>query len=175
MIAAAIAANMAVVRQGVELLRSPAAADYARRAPAVFGSSAGGHFRHAIEHYTGLLEGLAGGEIDYERRARDSHLESDPTAAAAALEQIAARLEQLIALEDCPLRVRAETAGGDVPPVWCESSLRRELEFLLSHTVHHFALVATICRLHGHEPGAEFGMAPSTLRYRNAQAAPCAR
>jgi uncharacterized damage-inducible protein DinB len=173
-IAAAIAANLAVVRQGVAWLRSPAARDHQRCAPAVFNSTSGGHLRHVIEHYTALLDGLEAGIVDYERRARDAQMEADATAAARALELIGVRLENLREADDRPLRVRAETTGDEVPPVWCTSSLQRELEFLLSHTVHHYALVATIGRLQGHEPGAEFGMAPSTLKFRRAEASACA-
>ena len=42
----------------------------------------------------------------------------------------------------------------------------RELLFLISHTVHHFALIAFMLRSFGIEPGDKFGVAPSTLRYR---------
>jgi hypothetical protein len=41
----------------------------------------------------------------------------------------------------------------------------RELQFLLSHTVHHYALMALILRLQGFNPAAEFGVAPSTLQH----------
>jgi hypothetical protein len=45
------------------------------------------------------------------------------------------------------------------------SSISRELQVLSSHTIHHFALIAMTLRMHGVELDAEFGMAPSTLRY----------
>ncbi len=32
---------------------------------------------------------------------------------------------------------------------WTPTSFVRELELLLSHTVHHYALVAVMCRLEG--------------------------
>jgi hypothetical protein len=47
----------------------------------------------------------------------------------------------------------------------CASTVARELQFLLSHTVHHYALIALILRLQGFEPGEEFGVAPSTLAH----------
>jgi len=37
--------------------------------------------------------------------------------------------------------------------------------FLLSHTVHHYALISVALKLQGIDPGEEFGIAPSTLRY----------
>jgi hypothetical protein len=42
------------------------------------------------------------------------------------------------------------------------------LQFLLSHTVHHFALMALILRAQGADPGDDFGVAPSTLEHRRA-------
>lgn len=47
---------------------------------------------------------------------------------------------------------------------WSISSLKRELQFLLSHTIHHYSLIALALRLQGFEPGAAFGVAPSTLK-----------
>jgi hypothetical protein len=50
-------------------------------------------------------------------------------------------------------------------PYWTRSSIARELQSLLSHTVHHYALIAIALRLQGIEPSAEFGVAPSTLEH----------
>ena len=53
---------------------------------------------------------------------------------------------------------------------WSRSTLRRELQFLLSHTIHHFALIGLLLSFHGVEPGEEFGVAPSTLKHWRSQA-----
>jgi len=65
-----------------------------------------------------------------------------------------------------PLFVRAEEEpeGASSGPSWSLSTVHRELQFLGSHTTHHFALIAVLLRTLGHEPPAEFGVAPSTLR-----------
>jgi len=42
----------------------------------------------------------------------------------------------------------------------------RELMTLSSHTIHHFALIATTLRGHGVQVDANFGVAPSTLSYQ---------
>jgi uncharacterized damage-inducible protein DinB len=55
------------------------------------------------------------------------------------------------------------------PDTWTRSTVARELQFLLSHTVHHYALVAIRLRLAGREPAAGFGVSPSTLRFRGNQ------
>jgi uncharacterized damage-inducible protein DinB len=174
MIIPSIRDNVAALRQGIELLAGLSSEAYARRTPACFNSSAGGHLRHVVEHYLSFLQGTETGEIDYEARARDPLIESDPRYAAAQLEAIGERLERLQANRE--LRVRAECAPADVT-TWGGSSVVRELEFLLSHTVHHYALIGVICQLGGHTLPKDFGMAPSTLRYLQAQpvASSCAR
>jgi len=43
------------------------------------------------------------------------------------------------------------------------SSVRRELQFLQGHTVHHFALMATMLKFYGINVPRDFGIAPSTL------------
>jgi uncharacterized damage-inducible protein DinB len=172
MITPSIRDNVAALRQGTELLAGLSAESYAKRTPACFNSSAGGHFRHAIEHYLSFLQGTETGEIDYEARARDPLIEKDPGYAAAQLNAIGERLERLES--DRELRVRAECAPADTT-TWGMSSVVRELEFLLSHTIHHYALIGVICRLDGQKLPKDFGMAPSTLRYLQFQAAACAR
>ena len=165
--------NIAALRQGIRLLSGLSAASYAKRTPACFNSSAGGHVRHIIEHYVGFLHGTETGEIDYEARARDPLIETDPHYAIGQLESINDRLELLSV--DRGLRVRSESALADAEAVWCDSSVLRELEFLLSHTVHHYALIGVICQLDGHVLPKDFGMAPSTLRFLRKQAlAACA-
>jgi uncharacterized damage-inducible protein DinB len=46
----------------------------------------------------------------------------------------------------------------------------RELQFLASHTVHHFALVALLLRLAGVSVPDGFGVATATARHREAAA-----
>jgi uncharacterized damage-inducible protein DinB len=174
-LAIAVHANLAVIRQGVALLGALGDERYGARVPVAYGASIGGHLRHIIEHYLGFLNGLPDGALDYEHRARDPLMETSPAYAADTLAAIADRLEDLAAHPPIggALRVHAETSEHTA----AGSSVLRELEFLLSHTIHHYALVAVMARLQGHEPPTDFGVAPSTLKHQRQQAAsaPCAR
>jgi hypothetical protein len=59
-----------------------------------------------------------------------------------------------------------EDAGSHgVRECFMESSISRELQFLSSHAVHHFALIAMTLRAEGVPMDPDFGMAPSTLRH----------
>jgi uncharacterized damage-inducible protein DinB len=168
----ALRAHLAVIRQGITLLGALGEARYTARVPLCYDASIGGHLRHIIEHYRSFLHGLDAGEIDYENRPRDALIEQNAGHAAGVLAEIADRLHSLEGtLAERGVRVAAEVAPGTATT----SSVLRELEFLLSHTVHHYALVAVMARLQGCEPEATFGVAPSTLRYRENHAAACAR
>jgi len=169
--------TLACLAQGIALLRRVSPAQYARPQPECFHSSLGGHFRHNLDHYTCYLEGLAGGRVDYDARTRDSLIETDPAYAAGRLEAVGRDLQALQPDQlAVPLSVRMDT-GSDVPDdeAWTPSSGRRELQFLLSHTIHHYALIAVICHQLGVALEPAFGVAPSTLRFQQSQGAACAR
>jgi uncharacterized damage-inducible protein DinB len=167
----AIQVNLVVIRQGITLLQQLGQERYGSRVPLCYNASVGGHLRHIIEHYQSFLRGLIDGEIDYEKRARDPLVENDPAYATDILESISEQLDEGSGLlTNNGLTLCAETTPG----IATATSVLRELEFLLSHTIHHYALVAVLARLQGHEPEASFGIAPSTLKFQRSQAA-CAR
>jgi len=59
----------------------------------------------------------------------------------------------------------AGTKEDDDGSPWSESTVKRELQYLQAHTIHHYALIALILRIQGITPHDEFGVAPSTLRH----------
>jgi hypothetical protein len=63
--------------------------------------------------------------------------------------------------------VRSESDTG----VWLTSSVAREMEFVLSHMIHHHALIAEKLVGQGIILDRAFGVAPSTKSYRNKLAA----
>jgi uncharacterized damage-inducible protein DinB len=167
----AIAANLAVIQQGIDLIGAMSSESYARRIQLCYNASVGGHLRHIIEHYQAFLRALDDGEVAYEKRVRDPLVENDPGYAGGLLESIAQQLAQLAEkLGNRALHYCTETTEG----ITSGTTALRELEFLLSHTIHHYALVAVMARLQGYEPEATFGVAPSTLKFQRTQAA-CAR
>lgn len=123
--------------------------------------SIGAHFRHVIDCYRCFLTGVGQHRIAYNQRERNRSLEDSRSLAIQSLEQTINRLEQmrLTALTQHVL-VSTENRSS-----WSRSSVLRELDFLLSHTVHHYSLIAMLLRIHEINPGDEFGVAPSTLNY----------
>ncbi|MCZ6727289.1 MAG: hypothetical protein O7A98_08020 [Acidobacteria bacterium] len=126
----------------------------------------GPHFRHCIDFYDCFLAGLEPRRIDYDARDRSAAVESAPEPALAALHRIRGRLDEL-GEEEGELRVRADVVTEQA--TWTRSTVNRELLFLLSHTIHHYALIALLLRQGGIDVPTDFGFAPSTLEHQKRQ------
>jgi uncharacterized damage-inducible protein DinB len=143
----------------------------------------GQHVRHILDHYACLLgatEGRVGataGRVDYTRRAREELIGCCPEAAIARIDVTRQRIARLRDTTGDSLEPRGEglrmeviftPARTDAEPVQrrLTSTLERELMFVLSHTIHHMALIAVLLRREGTVliPSG-FGVAPSTVRH----------
>lgn len=167
-----LAAAVAILGQGEELLGALPVASYTRRVPQAFAASIGGHYRHCLDHFTSLLRGLDADMVDYDHRARDPRIEMDPGFALGLTRRLRAQLEQLPpgALE---VRVRARCevsyAHGDSPVTG--STFGRELVYAIAHAIHHYALIAVMARLLEVDLPPQFGVAPSTVAHQARQGA----
>lgn len=159
--------NIKALQQGERLLGQLSDAAYNHPVQQVFQSTVGTHIRHNIDHYACFLSGLESGRIDYAARQRDRRVEQDRLYAITEMSNLRMRLERVTEVWN-GLRLQVVT---DVGPGHASTSIKRELEFLLSHTTHHYALMAIICRLQGIDVESDFGIAPSTLRHRTRQVA----
>lgn len=170
-VAQLIADNLTVLGQGRELVTVLDGPAFTANAPALALSGVGPHLRHVIDFYQRFLDALEEPQtpgsilrIDYDARERDPRLEIDPDHATATLGRTMDRLRAVaFADEERPLEVRSDGSP------WISSTIARELQSLVSHTVHHFALIAVSVRCQGGDPGPDFGVAPSTLRHWEAQ------
>jgi hypothetical protein len=121
-----------------------------------------------LEHYLCFLQGLPARRIDYDARARDERIESSRAAALDATRDVLAALLHLDPHGDPAVEIQMDSGSGDLGEDWRASSVGRELQFLCSHTVHHFALIKLLLEGAGVELAVEFGVAPSTLAYQRA-------
>jgi uncharacterized damage-inducible protein DinB len=133
----------------------------------------GGHLRHVADFVAAFVRAVRDGAVDYDRREREPRLEQDRRAMEAHLAELDDELARLESAPSLPgeLRVRLEASLAPGAPE-LSSSLERELSFLVSHTVHHFALIALQLRARGLDPGPEFGVAASTLAHWSVCARP---
>ncbi|MEM0965060.1 MAG: DinB family protein [Verrucomicrobiota bacterium] len=161
-----VSANLSLLSQCAALLETFSPEIYSAKEPPVFPSSIGAHVRHVLDHYDSLLAGVSAGLIDYHSRERDADTEVHISRALERIRDIRdqmtdAKWSETDLSESLQLRVSAED-----PPKTISSTLERELFFSLSHSIHHFALIAMTARRNGSDIPSDFGVAPSTLSYR---------
>ena len=75
---------------------------------------------------------------------------------------------------DQQIRVKMDCGSTQFNQGWSQSTVHRELQFILSHTIHHYALISVICQLWGYAVPEGFGVAPSTLKHQQKSHAVCA-
>lgn len=124
--------------------------------------SIGAHFRHNLEFIEHFVAGIDSGRVDYCQRSRDTRVENDR---AYAIERFETCIEVLGKLTDKCIDQAVLVNSEIDPDVWLGSTLGREIEFVHSHTVHHYALVSAKLQALGIKVPEDFGVAPSTLRY----------
>jgi hypothetical protein len=156
-----------VLAQGLALLQQLDGVTYAQPLAPPFAASVGQHYRHVIDHFQCFLEGVAAGCIDYDRRRRERRIEQDLQHARRVTMSLLERLQALESRQlSRPCLVRFSVGYGDPQPKAMPSNLARELSYCISHAVHHFAIVRLLCDQLRVTVPDEFGVAPSTVRYR---------
>lgn len=132
----------------------------------------GAHLRHLIEHYEALLFAPQPGFVDYDRRPRDGGLERCPIQADERLRALQQQLAHGAGLDlQAPLQVLGQAGLAGELAFQVISSVGRELVFLASHAVHHFALLRGFCIANGIDIAPDFGHAPATVAHARAAAA----
>lgn len=163
---AAVRPLVGLLRQLSDLIETLTDDEYTRKPVGIVESSIGGHVRHNLDHIAALLRGLPTGRLSYDHRDRGTDVECDRLAA---LEAILRLEDELLAFawDEMPQRVVLESlVSPDLPPVVTVTSPERELAFVVSHTIHHNALIRVMVKLLGGDVPADFGYAPSTLAHR---------
>jgi hypothetical protein len=155
--------NQQVIDQALAVVGEHAAPGARHSAPP-FAGPVGVHLRHVVEHYEALVNGLTLGVVDYDGRPRDRQLESSPTLARDRLLGLRQVLGQWTPdVLDRPVQVLGQGGITGDFDFRVASSVGRELVFLASHAVHHFALLAERLQRHGVPVPAHFGKAPGTV------------
>lgn len=143
------------------VLTLPADAYCARSSRA--SGSVGEHVRHMLDHISALVSATPSSVLSYDHRTRGTALETEPSVAVREMMRLDAALERWSerSLDEPVTVVAMMSADGRAVSGW--STLARELAFVMSHTVHHQAIVALLLEQLGMEsPGERFGYAPST-------------
>ena len=164
-----IKSNIFFLNQGIELLSNVSDKMYSSNDGNYNKSGIGRHFRHIVEHYFSLLN-EENAVVDYDARERYLKLENSRKLMIETMEEIVFSLNQLLNKSDYlqkEIQVRSNEGIGEENSPLSKSTIHRELQFLISHTVHHYALIGLILQTMGFNLLPEFGVAPSTLKHEH--------
>ncbi len=163
-----------VLEQIHELVTSLSQWQFVRTPVGPVHSTIGSHVRHSIDHVHAWLKALATDCLDYDDRQRATDVELQRDIALAVLQLL---IEQVrgISLDDArkPWTMQAQVTEGG-PSLSMQTTALRELVFVLSHTIHHNALIGVMARVHGVALPPGFGYAPATLTYASSHDCTCA-
>lgn len=135
---------------------------YVYKNPLMSDATIGQHVRHIIELYQEMLTGYLNGEVNYEKRQRNFLIETDIAFAATQMSAINTMLNK--ADKQLLLTTGYETGDANTTIV---TTYARELVYNIEHTIHHMALIRIAFKsAFDIELSNEFGVAPSTLKYR---------
>lgn len=160
-------ANIESLKQAEHLLIKITDSQY-RAVIHPFTANIGKHLRHITDHYRLLLEGLPGTLVEYDHRERLATEENERSAMILRLRSLCNELSRLTdtCSKDVPLSISLAVNELEESPT-VKSTLSRELVFLQSHSVHHYAIISAILKLQGIQFDPDFGIAPSTLKYEH--------
>jgi uncharacterized damage-inducible protein DinB len=156
-----------VLDQLAEVVRGLTTEQYTTPPVGVVESSIGAHVRHCLDHIEAFLVGIEEGQIEFDHRERGTQIERSPQAALRMIARLKRRAERAASVsleQSVRLTLLVDAAQ---PPISVRSSLGRELAFVISHTIHHEALIGTMVRMLGGRVPDDFGVAPSTKLHRN--------
>lgn len=133
-------------------------------------ASLGAHYRHVLDHFLCLAEGVRTGQVNYDQRRRNPQLENSVVCARLVTEGL---IDELGGLSRETLqRQCAVTYGvvyGESEDEAVRSNFAREVMFCVGHAIHHYAILKLLCAGVGVKPPYEFGIAPSTLKHLEAE------
>lgn len=160
-----VASLRTVLGQVIDVVDGLDDEQYTRKPIGPFESSIGGQVRHCVDHFQALFPSAASGRLDYDKRERGTDVETDRSSALDVLNDIDRRLCDLHGAPlDRPIELTVMVLS-DAEPVRVPSSLGREMAFVLSHTIHHNAMIAAMAKLQDAPVPDRFGYAPSTIAF----------
>ncbi len=142
--------------------------DYSLPIPTLKGASIGKHTRHIVEFYQCLLFNVTDNTVNYDKRNRNLLLEENVKYTLDYITEIIDNIERI----DTNKRLLLASIFDDKEYVM-ETSLYREINYNVEHTVHHLAIIGIAIPLHFSyiNTSANFGYAQSTIDYIKTQQA----
>jgi hypothetical protein len=144
-----------------ELLRQLSDSEYSKPCPELSNSTIGEHTRHIIEMFQCLEVQYPSGMVNYDRRERNSRIQSETKFANECIDTIQQNLDK----ENKTLELQQIIDGEEIR---IQSNYYRELLYNLEHCIHHQALIkVALLKYQNISVSTNFGVARSTVEYRN--------
>lgn len=158
--------NINKLKEIKELLQRIPADLYTQKMNVLSGATIGQHFRHIIEFYSCIGNGLDSKVICYDERKRNTQIEECTVYSSGVIDYIILFLSLI--RSDCPVSLNGNYSNDQDYHSTFDSSLFRELAYAMDHTVHHMAIIKIALNDEKHifQLDNNFGVAPSTVRYR---------
>ena len=154
--------NVDALKEGAELIGVLEPGQYIKGFKPAFQSTIGAHFRHVVEHYRCFFKQMPDGVFCYDERDREQILECDAEYMVEAINKVISQFADVSdPAFDQTYTLMDEQSLGPV-----ETTLQRELLFLQSHTIHHYAIIAAMTRSFGNQPQEDFGVAIATRNHQ---------
>jgi hypothetical protein len=161
-----------VLQQGCLFLERSGEERYSRPLEGEFAACLGAHYRHVLDHFLCLAEGMRTGQVNYDLRRRNPQVESSVTCARLVTEDLIDEfggLSSEILQRECDVTYSVGYDQTDAEAV--RSNLAREVMFCVGHAIHHYAILRILCVGIGVRLPYEFGIAPSTLKHQETETA----
>lgn len=133
------------------------------------GSGIGQHCRHLLEMFTCLHQGYESGVVNYEKRERNKSLEQYRSEAINQINLLRGSMTK----PEKEMILEASYGLNTGENETYKTSYKRELAYAFEHAIHHMALIGVGLKVVAPhvKPPENFGVATSTIKYRQA----CAR
>ena len=159
-----VQSNISLLTQAKELINQLTDRQYTRSKEPSY-SSVGKHFRHVIDFYHLFIDQSNSSDIHYGKRKRNPNIENRCLFAIKKIDEAVENFKKkkLFWKEDKKVNIYS----SEIPTIdslKLSSSLFRELEFLVFHTIHHYAIIGLILSQQGVTPPPHFGVATSTMK-----------
>lgn len=139
---------------------------YTYKSKTLSNATIGQHIRHILEFYISLLDGLSKGVVNYDLRARNLKLESNPAYARQLVDEVCHNITMIG--DNVKLELAGNFSSQEDQYISIKTSAYRELAYCLEHSIHHQALIKIgLMELElDHLISNYWGVAPATIKYK---------
>ncbi|MDA7705279.1 hypothetical protein N8772_02240 [Rickettsiales bacterium] len=124
----------------------------------------GQHLRHIFDHLIILYDGMDLNILDYNKRNRHNIIETDPKLARKKLNELYNSLK-IMPITDRDINIISEISVDNKINLQIKSNLKREILYIINHTIHHLAHIKIIAQFMDIKLPEKIGLAPATSSY----------